>query len=145
MKIQQYSKYAKDILSKKEIDVSKDFTPEQTGYVYSYIEYYIEHENRNKKFEKMRALYGMSKSLFCCMFFVLALCIIGCTPIVNNEYLIGHKKAILIIIYAIISTFVYYFRARRCMYYRIRMMMGVYEACIEAEKRERTIQNEKIN
>lgn len=134
VKLEVYREYAKDILKTKEIEFSEDFTPEQSGYVYSYIEYFIEHKGRNKKFEKMRALYGMSKSLLCCMPFVIFACLFGVilTEEIAHNVCIG--KMVGVSVYALISMIIYYLRAKRCMKYRIRMMMGVYESCLELEK-----------
>lgn len=145
VKLAQYQKYAKDILKEKGFGFSKNLTQEQNEYIYGYIEYYIEHKNRNKKFEKMRALYGMSKSLYCCMGLVVIMCVLGFILTIIKKYEVGIIKLVLTSVYALISIIIYHFRAERCMKYRIRMMMGVYESCIEAENRERTIQNEKIN
>lgn len=133
VKLGQYRKYAKDILKMKEIEFSEDFTPEQNGYVYSYVEYYIEHKGRNKKFEKMRALYGMSKSLLCCMGVIILICIVGIS-LSCKMYGFDTTRSIWTILYSAISILIYYLRAERCMKYRIRMMMGVYESCIEEEK-----------
>jgi hypothetical protein len=134
VKLEQYRKYAKDIWKMKEIEFSEDFTPEQNGYVYSYVEYYIEQKGRNKKFEKMRALYGMSKSLLCCMPFVIVACVIGFILKITSIYNVSIVRILITLIYSSVSIIVYYLRAERCMKYRIRMMMGVYESCITEEK-----------
>ena len=134
IKLEQYRKYAKDIFRQKGIALSDNFTPEQNEYIYSYIEYYIEHKGRNKKFEKMRALYGMSKSLLCCMPFVIIACLFGTIPAVRISHNICIGKIVGVPIYAIISIIIYYLRSKRCMKYRIRMMMGIYESCLDVEK-----------
>lgn len=133
VKLEQYRKYAKDILKIKGIEFSEDFTPEQNGYVYSYVEYYIEQKGRNKKFEKMRALYGMSKSLLCCMVVIMLICVVGIS-FGCKLYGFDITRSLWLVLYSAISILIYYFRTKRCMKYRIRMMMGIYEACVEFEK-----------
>ena len=135
IKLKQYRKYAREILENKEFKVCDALTPEQNEYIYSYIEYYIEHKNRSKKFEKMRALYGMSKSLFCSMlilFLVWLFCYIPTVTSVTD--IICIVRLVVTPIYIIISTIIYYSRSKRCMKYRVRMMMGVYESCIEEKE-----------
>ena len=134
VKLEQYRKYAKDIFKKKGILFSDNFTPEQNEYIYSYIEYYIEHKGKNKKFEKMRALYGMSKSLICYVLFILVICLVACIPVIRSTLNTNIVGIVFTLIYSPIAIILYYCRAKRCMKYRIRMMMGIYEACIEFEK-----------
>lgn len=140
-KLNQYRKYAKEILQEMDLEFEGDFTQEQTAYIYGYIEYYIEHRNRNKKYEKMRALYGMSKSLFCCMAIILIISVFSLLYVSISSLIYMQTpctcviiKNTIILIYAPISMIIYHIRSERCMKYRIRMMMGVYESCIEAEK-----------
>ncbi len=135
VKLEQYRKYAKEILANKGFEISETLTSDQNEYIYSYIEYYIEHKNRSKKFEKMRALYGMSKSLFCSMlilFLVWLFCYIPTVTSVTD--IICIVRLVVTPIYIIISTIIYYKRSKRCMKYRVRMMMGVYESCIEEKE-----------
>ena len=122
-------------MENKDIDISDFPTEHQTEYVYSHIEYSIEKLNRDKKAEKMRALYGMAKSLFCSMIGLLGVWLAWMlynikllTAEVNELFYI---RLIAFPIYLIISTIIYYNRAKRCMKYRVRMMFGIYESCFE--------------
>ena len=128
IKLKMHRRYAKDILHKKQIKHEKKLNEKQNEYIYAYVIYYIEHRKRNKKLERMRALYGMSKLLICTMFLIFLAAATGIFISMDLERI---KICIGICIYSAVTAVLFYKRANRVMKFQIRMAMGVYESCID--------------
>ncbi len=150
--LKKYQDLAKDILHKDGIDINKniDFeNPYNNGYIFSISQYYVSVKGKDKKVEKLRALFSMSKTLMSC-FFLLAICAIG-VLILNIDMAIGicsnlglpahgceHciDKIIMITVFAGIGV-AFQFRAKRTMRNFLLILLGTYNAILEEEKQEK--------
>lgn len=101
------------------------------SFVFVAIQYYVSCAGKDKKVEKLRALFGMSRSLMVC-FGIIAIFIpfvVGIKPLYN--VLVARNVFFLIIIGVVstILTFLFYYRMRRCKKYMMLIMLGNYDAC----------------
>lgn len=150
--LKRYRDVAKDLLNKTGIGVKddKDFDNEHiNGYIFSISQYYVSVKGKDKKVEKLRALFSMSKTLMSC-FFLLAICAVGvlllnidmsigiCSnlglPIHGCEHCVD--KIIIIAIFAGIGV-AFLFRAKRTMRNFLLILLGTFNAILEEEKQEK--------
>lgn len=127
-------KEAAKVFNSKGILFDKEnITPEQNHYFYAYCVYFIQIRGLDEKTEKMRTLHGISGMLSLC-FFVLSfigffrvsyLCIID-----NN---LSIPLFVTFIAYIILSI-IFWYRMKKDIYYRIRMVAGIYEVASDREK-----------
>lgn len=114
-------------------------------FVFSEFQYYIIVNGRNQKFEKMRALYNMSKILGVC-FMTLAIFTLlspSC-PYINIIYLLGFKnnfkinfnKFIFVLIFLFVAV-LFYIRAKRILRRTLLILLGTYSALIRMEKQNK--------
>lgn len=150
--IEQYRKYADAILCDLDgINRLSDLTPynneEANGFFFSVCQYYVAVNGKDKKVEKMRALYSMSKTLMVCFALVSLSSFLPCLScdilknVVVNDFLgidVGIiQKGIIFFVFAII-TYVFYLRTKRIMRYFLLILLGTYDAIIRLEKRTQT-------
>lgn len=128
-----YRKYGIQLLKDKHIKYEEDFTDSQCNYIYGYCNYYIEVRGKHSKIEKMRALYDMSRTLFCLFTVLLITYIIKQLSAVPQTLSIRVFCFNLLIFLTIILLF--YYRMRRTLIYKFKMTMAVYENIIDSEKR----------
>ena len=120
------------------------------GYIFSISQYYVAIKGKDKKSEKLRALFSMSKTLMAC-FFLLAICALG-TLIFNIDMSIDicenlgfavhgceHcvDKIIMIVVFFCIGV-VFRFRAKRTMRNFLLILLGTYNAILDDEECEKT-------
>lgn len=114
------------------------------GYVFSVCQYYVSVYGKDKKVEKLRALFAMSKTFMSC-FFLLSACALlsiftNAEPSVNICDLSGisnlgckvcANKMVLSIVFAVIGIF-FVFRAKRVMKNFLLILLGTYDAIVRA-------------
>lgn len=142
--LSQYRKFADKILKDFTLD-NKEHLYENdyhNGYVFSVCQYYVSVYGKDKKVEKLRGLFAMSKTLMIC-FFVLSLLallsvfssidtsvdiqnIFGYSTSVCNECT---EKILFSIIYFITGVF-FYFRGKRVMRNFLLVLLGTYNALV---------------
>lgn len=117
------------------------------GYVFSIYQYYVSACGKDKKVEKLRALFAMSKTLIACfsLLSILALASLFtntetsiniCNIVVfsYHEYASGPNKIFLSIIFAVVALF-FVLRAKRTMKNFLLILFGTYDALVRmAEK-----------
>lgn len=116
------------------------------GYIFSVCQYYVSVTGKDKKVEKMRALFAMSKSLMAC-FFVLAAIMFLCvftntTPSVDIVGFLGLSsvdcakcvtKVFLSISFAGMG-FLFIVRAKRTMKNFLLILLGTYDAIVRSRE-----------
>ena len=126
------------------------------GYVFAICQYAVSVKGKDKKVEKLRALFSMSKTLMSC-FFLLAICafitlifnIDMSVEICNSFGISLHgcehciDKIIMIVVF-LGAGFAFYFRAKRTMRNFLLILLGTYNAILEADKNENN-QGENLN
>lgn len=140
VKRQVYIKEAKKVFNKKGIRVNNNsFSEEQCNYFFAYCVYYIQVREHHQKTEKMRELHGISNMLstgFAILtivnVFVLIFNIFSIDEILYIEKISLIRILALIFIFAILSV-VFWFRMKKNILYRIRMVLGIYEASIDKD------------
>lgn len=149
--LKRYRDIAEVLLNKAGIGVkdNKDFDNEYiNGYIFSISQYYVSVKGKDKKVEKLRALFSMSKTLMSC-FFLLAICALGvlifnidmsigiCSnlglPIHGCEHCVD--KIIMIAVFAGVGV-AFRFRAKRTMRNFLLILLGTFNAIFEEEKQE---------
>lgn len=115
-----------------------------SGFIFSMCQYYVSVKGNDKKVEKLRSLFAMSKTLIVCF---IALAIFAAFSIVfmpdnslipNLTFMSCEQcsgKMLLLIVFLLISL-VFYFRARRTMRNFLLILLGTYDALIRAEENE---------
>lgn len=150
--LKKYQTLAKNIIHKDKIDVNENIDFENVynnGYIFSISQYYVSVKGKDKKVEKLRALFSMSKTLMSC-FFLLSICALGvlafnidmsigiCSnlglPIHGFEHCVD--KIIMIAVFAGIGV-AFWFRAKRTMRNFLLILLGTYNAILEEEKQEK--------
>lgn len=150
--LQRYRDMAEQLIKIKSSIANDDCYENEffNGYVFSICQYYVSVKGKDKKVEKLRALFSMSKTLMSC-FFLLTICALF-TLVFNVEMSIricnnfgiathGCEHCIdkIIIIAAFLGTgFVFYFRAKRTMRNFLLILLGTYNALLESDENGRT-------
>lgn len=123
----------------------ENISDEQAQFVYTSCYYYLEKVDKHKKYEKMRALFDFSRTLMATwiilgitgVFYVLTNYNTWVIDVLHIEIKVCVAKEI-----AFISLFfVAYYRAYYLMKCKAQMLMGLYDACIHANKRDGVIHN----
>lgn len=132
-----YRKLGKDVLREKGKAFHKDFTNEQCKFIYAYCLYYIENRGKSGKYEKMRGLFDMAKTLKFCCAILAGLSMINLLRILYVNEIIYSREisvSILQVLIFLISSKIFDNRAKRCMRYKTRMLMEVFDVCKDLEK-----------
>ncbi len=145
--LERYRKTAEKLIKEFKSDkFEKDFDNDYiSGFVFCVSQYYVSVKGNDKKVEKMRALFAMSKTLIICflalgLFALFSIVFIPDAPLIlGNIPTIACKvcsgKVILTIVFLIISR-VFYYRARRTMRNFLLILLGTYDAIIRVEENE---------
>lgn len=132
IKYMVYRNEANKLFKLKGIKARKDkFSVEQNKYFFSYCVYYIQIRGQHEKTEKLREISGLSNILSTCF---AILFIIGCGGWIYQMISGINDLQILItiIIFAMLAI-VFWFRMKKIILYRIRMVLCIYEACIDMD------------
>lgn len=135
------SKEARELFKTKNIKLKKDeFTSEHCHYFYTYCLYYIQIREQHKKLEKMRGLQGISNMLstnFGISAFGGIITYLFQAHLANTSYIqkIDFKTFAVIIITYISLSIIFWFRMKKQILYRIRMVLNTYEANVVRESR----------
>ena len=141
--LKRYRTFAKELLkdfSIKECDYDNKYV---SGLVFSSCQYYVACYGKDKKIEKLRALFAMSKTLIVC-FGILSILAVGSIVFSNEPSLLDglptwgcqtcSGKIYLFAIFALASI-AFYHRAKRTMRNFLLILLGTYDALKRAEKR----------
>lgn len=119
-----YFGYAKDILEGAGIRVEgEELTEDQMNYVYSRCQYHVIQNGNDKKMERMRALFDMSRTLatIALALFIFSLVMCRCTHAWSiSSACISH----IMVLFALI----FYERAKKTMRYMMLVLLGSFEA-----------------
>lgn len=157
--LKKYRNVSKKLLKEFKFDTEDDTCFENedvNGYIFSISQYYVSVKGKDKKVEKLRALFSMSKTLMSC-FFLLAICALGTLvfnidmsiDICSNLGLAIHgcehcvDKVIMIAVFFCIGV-TFWFRAKRTMRNFLLILLGTYNALLGDEDCEKT-QGENAN
>lgn len=137
IKLDVYREHGKKILKCKGSELNDEFSPIQCKFIYAYCLYYIENKEKSSKYEKMRGLFDFARTMIASS---LLLLIGSCIMLVYNLVMIkGFNLEIINIIQIFLfglCTSIFYGRAKRIMSYKARMLMQVYDVCIDVKKKE---------
>lgn len=145
IKFAVYRNYGKSILKNKGIDIEKDFDEQQCKFVYAYCVYYTESKGKNGKYEKMRGLFDLSRTLVGVSEALAFLGFIKCilSIILWQKISCLWISTVQIFVFMIIES-IFYKRAEKIMKYKARMLMEVYDICMENDNRD-CIENDEVN
>ena len=134
-----YVDKAKKLFESKDITIYDNcFSEDQCKYFFAYCVYYIQVRDYNKKTEKMRDVHGISNMLstsFAILFIFGSLTILINTIFGAEllfEYTPSIKSIILLVIYAVLAV-LFWFKMKKNILYRIRMVLGVFDASTDKE------------
>lgn len=159
--IERYRKLADNVLCDldrviKMSDLIRYNDEEVNGFFFSVCQYYVAVNGKDKKIEKMRALYGMSKILMVSfgMLAIISVFIFQKNSVLGSilknifksmaENIIWitqmdiffYKVMVASIFFGIASIF--YFRTKRIMRYFLLILLGTYDAIIRLENEEKS-------
>lgn len=135
IKLEVHQKYARSLFLAKGIPFDGDcFSGWHCEYYFAYCSYYIQNRNKHHKAEKMRGLRGIYSLLVTCFAF---LCIIAlfrvAFAVVNSESYL-YFMGIACVYLALLLLYVHAYKENTK--YWVRMVLGVYEACVDIDMRE---------
>ncbi len=145
--LERYRKTAEKLVEEFKSDALKnDFDNDYvSGFVFGVSQYYVSVKGKDKKVEKMRALFAMSKTLIICFLALALFAFFSIIFIPDTSLIFGNiptigcgacsGKIILAIIFLMISR-VFYFRAKRTMRNFLLILLGTYDAIIRVEENE---------
>ena len=117
------------------------------GFFFSVCQYYVAVNGKDKKVEKMRALFSMSKILMVCFALVSLINIVIFLPcdILRNKVLGVYciNRIITSVIFVVIAI-IFYRRTKKTMRRFLLILLGTYDAIIRSEKSEKT-ENRETN
>ncbi len=145
--LEEYRKIADQLLKKETLSNKKRFDNELVnGYIFSICQYTVSVKDKDKKTEKLRALFSMSKSLMSSFFLLSAIAILTlfinvdmsieiCETIGFDMHGFEHiiDKIIMAFLFFLVGT-VFYYRAKRTMSNFLLILFGTYAAIVKSEK-----------
>lgn len=124
------------------------------GYIFSISQYYVSIRGKDKKVEKLRALFSMSKTLMSSFFLLTGCAVLTLVfninmsiEICNNFGIVTHgcehcvDKIIMVVVFFGIGV-AFRFRAQRTMRNFLLVLLGTYNAILQAEENDREKTNE---
>ena len=125
VRLRLLQKYAREIMKETGIECSDEFSEEQIRYVYTRMEYQVSYIGKERKMEKLRALFSMARSMLICT--GVSLILLGYTVLMKEEHFMQIHSFWWVII--IIGSFLlFYYRMQKTMRYMVLIMLGNYEA-----------------
>lgn len=131
IKLHVYQKYQQEILDKKAKKILKNVSEEeQCRFVYAYCLYYIEHQGKSAKYEKMRGLFDMARTMIVSsILLIIASSINFFYNVIFLREFDGIMVSILQVVLFVCCVFIFHSRAKKLMNYKARMLMEVYDVC----------------
>lgn len=148
--LEQYRKTADKLLRDSPLSADeKRFEKKHVnGYVFSTYQYYVSVYGKDKKVEKLRALFAMSKTLMACFFLLSVLALLSvftdAETSINIFDMVGisylqcascPNKVFLSILFAVTAVF-FVFRAKRTMKNFLLILFGTYEVLARSAEKE---------
>lgn len=130
IKLKVYKEHGKEIIKQKENKIVSEFDKEQCKFIYAYCLYYIENQGKSAKYEKMRGLFDMARTMMSSsllLFLGSSLSFLG-----NLIFIRGFNREFVNIIQMFLfalCVIIFHSRAKRLMNYKARMLMEVYDVC----------------
>ena len=149
--LKRYRRIAKEILKDFSISKNKKFFENDfiNGYVFTVCQYYVSIYGKDRKVEKIRALFAMSKTLIPCFFILSFLTLISiltnAKPVIDICNKIGlymlhcidcGNKIVLTLAFASMGVFFIY-RSKRVMRNFLLILLGTYDALVRSNKKEK--------
>ena len=132
-RLQIFRKKAQKYLNVDKIDLDIDFTADECSTYFAYCIYYLHVHDKDKKAEKLRETEGLSELL------TLVFALIPVTSIIiyifsgaNCLYMI--PTVLFYVLFAVCAC-AFFSRTKRAMENRIKMVLAVYDACVDMEDR----------
>jgi len=128
-KLRIFREKAQKYLDVEKLDLNEDFTAEQCSTYFAYCIYYLHVHGQDKKTEKLRETRGLSELL------TLVFVSIPVSSIII--YIFSETSCLsvkpILLIYVLFGVFAYAFlkRYNRAMENRIKMVLAVYDACVD--------------
>lgn len=114
-------------------------------YMFSICQYYVAATGKDKKVEKMRGLFGMSKSLMATFFTLLIINLIiaafvraGCCAASILLPITRWDVSVILLF----LTLLFYYRMRKTMRYMLLILFGTYDACLRLLSNAETSQTD---
>ena len=143
--LKQYQENADKLLKGFTLNEDGKFENDNVSrFVFSVCQYYVSIKGKDKKVEKLRALFNMSETLIICFWLLSIMALISIAFIKESSVLTNMPtlccdycsgKILLAIIFALIGL-VFYKRAQRTMKNFLLILLGTYDAIIRAEEKE---------
>ena len=136
-RLQRFREKAQKYLKVQKLELQEEFTTDQCSTYFAYCIYYLHVRDRDKKTEKLRETQGLSELL------TLVFVLIPISSIIM--YTFSGTKCLYIkptvLIYTIFAVFAcaFFRRARRAMENRLKMVLAVYDACVDMEDQQQHI------
>lgn len=127
IKLQAYQAYARKLLNDvgQVMEAGDEFSKISAQYVCSRMEYRLAYIGKDRKIEKMRAIFSMARSMIVCMFFAFLFTI--WTMIAACPHLLGIPSLLLICAIPLLGI-LFYYRMKKSMKYMMLQMIGNFEA-----------------
>lgn len=135
IKLEVHQKYAKKLFQKKGIPFLEGcFTTLHSEYYFAYCSYYIQNQNKHNKSEKMRGLRGLYSMFVTCfsLLLIIAISKIG-FAVINADPIFPLAGIACIYLFLML---VYCRAYKENTKYWIRMVLGIYEACVDIDMQD---------
>lgn len=135
IKLEVHQNYARKLFQEKGIPFSGNCFPEYyCEYYFAYCSYYIQNQNKHHKAEKMRALRGIYSLFVTCFALLCAISICRIAFAVANSESYLYFLCFACVCFILLLIYVHAYKENTK--YWVRMVLGVYETCIDIDMRD---------
>lgn len=129
IKLQVFREKAKKYLNIEKLELNEDFTTDQCSTYFAYCIYYLHVRGQDKKTEKLRETQGLSE-LLTLVFASIPILSITLHLLFGTSFL-SIKPILFIYVLFLLFSYAFLRRFRRAMKNRIKMVLAVYDACVD--------------
>lgn len=129
-KLRDYREKAKEYLELTSINDDDDFTPAQCSAFFGHCIYYIHVRDKDRKTEKLREVKGLSE-LFAFVFFLIPTISFFIYIFTNKLCSVNGTTMFFYTLFLIFGC-IFFMRAQRALENRIKMVLAVYNACVDS-------------
>lgn len=129
--LDKYRKLAKKIYEEDSCDLNLDYNDEKfNSYIFSKIQYKVAYLGKDKKVEKLRALYSLARTLMLCFgIFVIFIPVANLVPFLYDMLEPQHGLfANTFFATSLFLLWVFFLRMKKCNKYMALIMLGNYDA-----------------
>lgn len=147
LQIKQYRMYADSVMAGLvDMTDNKRFNNDDyNGYFFSVCQYFVAVKGKDKKVEKMRALFDMSRTLTICFLLLSLVALFAFCPHNTTEIQFENvccTERIIFIAFSVTIAAIFYWRMKKTMHRFLLILLGTYDAILRCEK-ESIINREK--